>query len=86
MPRHKRHARQPTRKGAAQRGRSPVRRGVPAPAVAFVADSLNVHREQFILIHKARPLPERLINELLPETDLVSLAKRRPGPRRPLRK
>lgn len=39
------------------------------PVVAFVASDLDTQREQFILVNKARPLPTRLINELLPEVD-----------------
>ena len=39
------------------------------PVVAFVADDLETQREQFILVNKAKPLPTRLINELLPEVD-----------------
>jgi len=39
------------------------------PVVAFEAESLNVQREQFILVNRARPLPKRLIDELLPETE-----------------
>jgi DGQHR domain-containing protein len=42
---------------------------IPVPVVAFVSEDLSVHREQFILVNKARPLPPRLINELLPEVD-----------------
>ena len=38
------------------------------PVVGFVSEDLNMQREQFILVNKARPLPNRLINELLPET------------------
>jgi DGQHR domain-containing protein len=41
----------------------------PVPVIAFVSEELSVHREQFILVNKARPLPPRLINELLPEVD-----------------
>ena len=41
----------------------------PVPVVAFVSENLSVHREQFILVNKARPLSPRLINELLPEVD-----------------
>ena len=41
----------------------------PVPVVAFASDDLAVHREQFILVNKARPLHARLINELLPEVD-----------------
>lgn len=43
----------------------------PVPVVAFVSDELSIHREQFILVNKARPLDPRLINELLPELDVV---------------
>ena len=38
------------------------------PVIGFVSDTLSVQREQFILVNKAKPLPTRLINELLPET------------------
>jgi DGQHR domain-containing protein len=47
----------------------------PVPVVAFVSDDLRVQREQFILMNKARPLPTRLINELLPETGTVLFPK-----------
>lgn len=47
----------------------------PVPVIAFVSDSLEVQREQFILVNKARPLPTRLINELLPETRGVLLPR-----------
>lgn len=40
---------------------------IAVPVVGFVSASLETHREQFILVNKARPLPTRLINELLPE-------------------
>lgn len=43
----------------------------PVPVVAFVSEELSVHREQFILVNKARPLDPRLINELLPELDVM---------------
>lgn len=55
-------------------------RSFPVPVVAFVSEDLAIHREQFILVNKARPLPPRLINELLPEVDGVlprDLAPRR---------
>jgi DGQHR domain-containing protein len=45
------------------------------PVVAFVSDDIQVQREQFILVNKAKPLPNRLINELLPETGGVVLPK-----------
>lgn len=40
---------------------------IPVPVVAFISEDINIQREQFILVNKARPLPSRLINELLPE-------------------
>lgn len=50
-------------------------KAIPVPVVAFVSDDLEVQREQFILVNKAKPLPVRLINELLPETRGVSLPR-----------
>jgi hypothetical protein len=38
--------------------------------VAFVAPDVATRRAQFILVNKAKPLPPRLINELLPEVDV----------------
>jgi len=43
----------------------------PVPVIAFVSEELSVHREQFILVNKAKPLDPRLINELLPEVDTI---------------
>jgi DGQHR domain-containing protein len=37
------------------------------PVVAFVSADVETQREQFILVNKAKPLPSRLIDELLPE-------------------
>jgi DGQHR domain-containing protein len=48
---------------------------IAVPVVGFVSDRLEVQREQFILVNKAKPLPGRLINELLPETNGVILPK-----------
>jgi DGQHR domain-containing protein len=45
------------------------KKGLNVPVIAFVAKNLSVQREQFILVNKAKPLPSRLINELLPEVD-----------------
>jgi DGQHR domain-containing protein len=45
------------------------------PVVAFISNNLQLNREQFILMNKARPLPGRLINELLPETGDILLPK-----------
>jgi DGQHR domain-containing protein len=36
------------------------------PVTAFVSDDFEVHRTQFLLVNKVRPLPKGLINELLP--------------------
>ena len=41
------------------------------PVVGFVSNALDTQREQFILVNKAKPLPTRLINELLPEVDML---------------
>jgi DGQHR domain-containing protein len=49
--------------------------GLSLPVVAFVASNLQMSREQFILVNKTRPLPERLIDELLPETGDILLPK-----------
>jgi DGQHR domain-containing protein len=43
-------------------------RDVVVPVIGFVSADIEMHREQFILVNKAKPLPARLINELLPET------------------
>ena len=52
-----------------------VRSNVVVPVVGFVSDNLAVQREQFILVNKAKPLPTRLINELLPETAGIVLPR-----------
>ena len=44
---------------------------LPVPVVAFTSGDLAVHREQFILVNKARPLDRRLIDELLPAVGSV---------------
>jgi DGQHR domain-containing protein len=41
------------------------------PVVAFVSSDVGVQREQFILVNKAKPLPPRLIDELLPEVTVT---------------
>ena len=41
---------------------------IVVPVIGFISDDINTHREQFILVNKAKPLPSRLIDELLPET------------------
>ncbi len=53
---------------------------VQVPVIAFVSGDLATHREQFILVNKARPLDRRLIDELLPSVGSVlprDLAPRR---------
>jgi DGQHR domain-containing protein len=44
---------------------------IPVPVVAFISPDIETQREQFILVNKAKPLPTRLINELLPEVDAL---------------
>ncbi|BBM87117.1 DGQHR domain-containing protein DpdB [Candidatus Uabimicrobium amorphum] len=48
------------------------------PITAFISDDFEVHRTQFLLVNKVKPLPKGLINELLPEVNTLlppSLAK-----------
>lgn len=44
---------------------------IAVPVIGFISDALVTQREQFILVNKARPLPTRLINELLPEVGVL---------------
>lgn len=44
-------------------------RSMVIPVVGFLAEDLAEQRAQFILLNKARPLPSRLVDELLPEVD-----------------
>jgi DGQHR domain-containing protein len=46
-------------------------KSIPVPVVAFVCPDIEIQREQFILVNKARPLPPRLIDELLPEVSTL---------------
>lgn len=39
------------------------------PVTAFVTDDFEIHRAQFLLVNKVKPLPRGLINELLPEVN-----------------
>lgn len=39
---------------------------LPIPVIAFLADDLEIQREQFIRVNKTKPLPKGLIDELLP--------------------
>ncbi|TIN77500.1 DGQHR domain-containing protein DpdB [Mesorhizobium sp.] len=46
-------------------------RSIAVPVIGFVSAHLATQREQFILVNKAKPLPTRLINELLPEVSVL---------------
>lgn len=41
------------------------------PVVAFVSGDIETQRAQFILVNKAKPLPQRLIDELLPSMSMI---------------
>ncbi len=43
----------------------------PVPVNAFVADKVDVQRDQFLRINNTKPLPRGLVTELLPEVDTV---------------
>ena len=43
------------------------RRNFPVPVNAFVADSVDVQRDQFLRINNTKPLPRGLVTELLPQ-------------------
>jgi DGQHR domain-containing protein len=56
------------------------RRNFPIPVNAFVADNVNLQRDQFLRINSTKPLPRGLIDELLPEVSTIlpsSLAARK---------
>lgn len=42
-------------------------RDYPVPVAAFVADTVDVQRDQFIRVNTTRPLPAGLVTELLPK-------------------
>ncbi len=44
---------------------------IPVPVIGFVSSDIEMQREQFILVNKSKPLPTRLINELLPEVNAM---------------
>lgn len=44
-----------------------ARRGLPVPVSAFVADEVDLQRDQFIRVNNQHPLPRGLLTELLPE-------------------
>ena len=43
------------------------KRDLPIPINAFVADEIELQRDQFLRVNNAKPLPRGLITELLPE-------------------
>lgn len=45
------------------------RQDFPVPVNAFVADSVDVQRDQFVRINSSKPLPKSLVTELLPQVD-----------------
>jgi DGQHR domain-containing protein len=56
------------------------RRDLAIPVSAFVADELDVQREQFLRVNSSKPLPRGLLSELLPQVTTTlpaSLASRR---------
>ncbi len=50
-------------------------RDFPIPVNAFVADEVDLQRDQFLRVNNARPLPRGLITELLPEVSSPLPAK-----------
>ncbi|MFI6817221.1 DGQHR domain-containing protein DpdB [Nonomuraea sp. NPDC050328] len=45
------------------------RQDFPMPIIAFIADTVNLQRDQFVRINNTKPLPRGLVTELLPEVD-----------------
>jgi DGQHR domain-containing protein len=43
------------------------RQDLPVPVNAFIADSVDVQRDQFLRVNNTRPLPRGLVTELLPK-------------------
>jgi DGQHR domain-containing protein len=42
----------------------------PVPVTAFLTDSVDVQRDQFLRVNNTKPLPRGLVTELLPEVDM----------------
>lgn len=51
------------------------RRDLPVPVNAFVADEVELQRDQFLRVNNTRPLPRGLITELLPEASTALPAR-----------
>lgn len=47
------------------------RRHFPVPVNAFVADNVDLQRDQFLRVNNTKPLPRGLIDELLPEVSTI---------------
>lgn len=47
------------------------RKKFPVPVNAFVADEIELQRDQFLRVNSSKPLPRGLITELLPEVSTV---------------
>ena len=47
------------------------RKDLPVPINGFVADKVELQRDQFLRINSTKPLPKGLIDELLPEVDTI---------------
>ena len=47
------------------------RKSFPIPVNAFVADNVDLQRDQFLRINSTKPLPRGLIDELLPEVSTI---------------
>jgi DGQHR domain-containing protein len=54
------------------------RRDFPIPVNAFIADEVELQRDQFLRVNNTRPLPRGLITELLPEISTPLPAKLSP--------
>lgn len=50
-------------------------RRLPVPIAGFVADNLEIQREQFLRVNTVQPLPVNLVTELLPEITRVPSGK-----------
>jgi DGQHR domain-containing protein len=46
-----------------------ARQDMAVPVVGFIAENIEVQREQFLLVNNTKPLPRGLVTELLPEVD-----------------
>lgn len=51
------------------------RRDLPIPINAFVADEVDLQRDQFLRVNNSKPLPRGLITELLPEVNTTLPAR-----------